>query len=257
MVYKIIITVSIVIIVLLIGKLSFWQVRDYYYQLKYGVFNVDYELFIKDRALYRASIKQLTPDEVIEKIDSNYFEVPGVMDWLRIPMVYPYTMNFYNDIGLTDNDYIGKGAFLTNAEHIDYSKESSAGLAGEAAYMSDEYGDVLEENIIAFSFNQKYLIGKTSSEGMYDPEGRATISYFIFEFGTNKTQKFISYKALMQEVDRVGYKRHKYPLDYSRESPDIASEKKELRNKLHISEEPELFPFWHLYSRYNSMIIEI
>lgn len=257
MCYKVFIAVFIVIIVLLIGKLSFWSIRDYFYQIRYGVFTVEYELFLKDRAKYRSSIKRLTPAAIREKIDSNYFEVAGVMDWLRIPMVYPYTMNFYNDLGLTDNEYIGKGAFLTRAEHVDYSKESSDGLAGEAAYMNDEYGDVLEENIIAFSFNQKYLIGKKSSEVTDDTEGHTTISYFMFEFGSNKIQYFESYKALMKEADRVGYKRHRCPLDYSREDSDISSEKMELRNRLDLVEEPELFPFRNLYDRYNSMIIEI
>ncbi len=238
-------------------KLFFWSIRDYYYQLKYGAFEVDYKLGIKDRLLYIADVKKLSAIDPEGKIDSNYFKAVGYHEWMRIPTVYPYVINAYVEFE-APTDLIGSGAFLTNAKSVDYTKDSPEDPPGGNAYMNDEYGNVLEQNIIAFSYNDKYLIGKKRTEMKNSlPTSQSITSYFIFEFSTNKIKHFKSYKELMAETDKVGYKRTRFYLNYTKEKQDEKKYKQTERDKFLDVEETELIPFQLFYARFTGMSVEL
>jgi hypothetical protein len=256
--YKKILPITCVVIFIAYSYRSiYWWVRDYYYQVKLGAFMVDYELQGKDRLLYQASVKALTPADLRAKIDTNYFTAVGYHEWQRVPTVYPYTMNGYSDFG-TASEFIGQGAFLTNSKHVDYTKEKPDDPPGGVAYMNDAYGDLIEENIIAFSFNDKYLIGKkrTAMENSL-PTAESITSYFMFEFVSGKMIRFTSYKELMKEAKKRNYKRHRFYLDYTRETKEAKEYKEAERNKFLKKEETELFPFQLLFDRFTGMVIEL
>lgn len=247
---------AIIILIACSYKLFYWSFRDYYYQLKYGAFMVDYELQGKDRLLYQASIKKLSQPDLINKIDSHYFIAPGYHEWMRMPTVCPYAMNFFAG-GIT-LDTTGEGAFLTNSPDVDFTKKNPEDPPGSIAYDNDEYGDLIEKNIIAFSFNDRYLIGKKRTEmenGL--PTAKSVTSYFILEFSTGKIKRFTSYKELMVEADKLDYKRHIFYLDYTKESKEAKEYKETERNKYLDKEETELFPFQLLYDRHFGMILEL
>ncbi len=247
---------AIIIIIAGCYKLFFWSIRDYYYQLKYGASEVDYKLGIKDRLLYQASIKKLIPNEETEKIDPDYFSMVGYLEWMRVPAVYPYVINAYPDLE-APNDIIGPGAFLTNAKTVDFTKDAP-GDRGAAAYENEEFGQVIEQNIIAFSFNARYFIGKKRT-GIKNnlPTDRPVISYFMVEFATGKVEHFASYKELMAEADKLGYKRTRFYLDYTKETRAEKEYKKKEREKYLDKEETELIPFELFYGRFTGMALEL
>ncbi len=253
---KFIIIFSVIILIVCCYKLFFWSIRDYYYQLKYGAFEVDYELGIKDRLLYQVSIKKLIPKDQVEKIDSNYFSFVGYLEWLRVPTVYPYVINAYPDLEAPTN-LIGKGAFLTNASAVDLTQENQDDK-GDKAYENDEYGEVIEKNIIAFSFNDKYFIGKTSSDIKNAlPTAKSISAYFMFEFATAKIKHFASYKELMAEADKLNYKRTRFYLDFTKEKEVEKEFKQTERAKYLDDEETELIPFQIFYGRFTGLSVEI
>jgi hypothetical protein len=245
---KLILLFSLVLLAGLVYR-YYWNIRDYYYQLKYGAMMVDSELIDKDRALHKAAIKKLTPANLIAGVDPNYFELRGFMEWIRLPMAYPYVMNYYQGLGNDNSVHEGKGVFLTNADHLEYDSDNpDPEEIGGTAYTNDDYGKVLEENIIAFSFNDQYVIGKKASEfENAAPAANSIISYFIFEFGTEKILRFNTYQELMKEVRRIGYKRLRLVHEYYRVPDYVMEDINEQRSKQLTSEESELLLFTELF----------
>ncbi|MEO6302010.1 MAG: hypothetical protein ABIP51_02445 [Bacteroidia bacterium] len=253
---KILIILCAIILIVCCYKLFFWSIRDYYYQLKYGAFEVDYKLGIKDRLLYQEDLKKLISKDQLEKIDPNYFSFVGYLEWMRVPTVYPYVINAYSDFE-APTDSIGKGAFLTNASTVDLTQENPDDK-GDKAYENDDYGEVIEKNIIAFSFNDKYFIGKTCTEIKNAlPTERSVTAYFMFEFAAAKIKHFATYKELMAEADKLNYKRTRFYLDYTKEREGEREYKESERAKYLDKEETELFPFQLFYGRFTGLSVEI
>jgi hypothetical protein len=255
--YKKLIVILAIFIVIAAGyKLFFWSLRDYYYQLKYGAFMVDYTLQGKDQVLFITSIKKLTPIEMSVDIDPAYFEAVGYHDWQRIPTVYPYTINFFNYPG--GSDHYGQGAILTNSNQVDYGKNEPDDPAGSMAYLTEDFGEVIEENIIAFSFDSKYLLSKCATD-LEDNNATpgSVISYSIFEFSSAKLDRFSTYQQLMEAAEKRGYKRQRFPLDYTRETEDTKTYKTLERSKVLNPEETELAPFQLFFDRFTGLPIEL
>ncbi|MFM9837457.1 MAG: hypothetical protein ACKVOQ_04290 [Cyclobacteriaceae bacterium] len=253
---KIFLAVPVVILIVVYFKPIFWHIRDYYYQLRFGAFAVDYQLGLKDRFLYQASIKALTPAHIRDKIDSNYFTLVGYNEWQRIPTVYPYTINAY--IGRDAPTGSSQGVFLTNSKSVNYDQSSPEDTPGGMAYANDEYGDIIAENIIAFSYSRTYLIGKTRT-AMTDnlPTPESITAYFILEFTTGKIDPFGSYEELMLSANRLGYKRHRFNLDYTKETIDTKEYKEQERKKYLDNNETELIPFQLFFDRFTGASIEL
>ncbi len=253
----IIISITVIATFFISYKLFYWPLRDYYYQLKYGAFMVDTELQNKDRLLYQASIKKLSPANLIAQIDSNYFIAPGSFPWERMPSVCPYTINSFSD-SWSYLDEIGEGVFLTYSPHVNFTKQRPDDPPGSIALENDEYGELIEQNIIGFSFNNTHIIAKKRTDmknGL--PTTNSVTSYFIFEFATKKIKHFTTYKALMAEADSLNYKRHIFNLDYKKEMEGAKEYKEAERAKFLDEEETELIPFQLQYNRYYGMLIEI
>jgi hypothetical protein len=175
---------------------------------------------------------------------------------MRVPVVYPYVVNAYIDFE-APTDAIGSGGFLTNASSVDFTQDD-AEEKGSKAYETNAYGKLIENNIIAFSFNDKYLIGKKSTaikNGL--PSTQSVTSYFMFEFATAGIKHFTTYKELMKEADLLGYKRTRFYLDYTREKKEDQAYKETEKANYLDKEETELIPFQLFYARFTGRSVEL
>lgn len=126
---------------------------------------------------YIDSLKKLEPSEYKGKISEKYYTYPGIFDWWRYPLVYPYAIQC-----IESND---KG-HLVNDLNVNYDK------GGGVKLTTGEFDK--------FIFDKNYFIGQSVKANNVTME-----EYFIFKFSDASIKKIEGTKNLEKQLKKIKF----------------------------------------------------
>ncbi|MCX8533887.1 hypothetical protein [Chryseobacterium luquanense] len=127
--------------------------------------------------IYVDSLKKFEPLEYKGKISEKYYTYPGIFDWWRYPLVYPYAIQC-----IESND---KG-HLVNDLNVNYNKGG-----GERVTIGE---------FDQFIFDKNYFIGQNVKAN-----DKVIEEYFIFKFSDASIKKIQGIKNLQKQLEKIKF----------------------------------------------------
>lgn len=118
------------------------------------------------------SLKAMQPDSIT--IPDTYFTYPGLRDYFRMPLIYPYSIRAIDDLAY---------GYLHDESGIKY-------IAKDA----NKSKQVIS-NITEFSFDKNTMTGKTEGD---------SLPYFVFHFKNGKTERFRHENEINIHISQLG-----------------------------------------------------
>jgi len=133
----------------------------------------------KPHNAYVDSLKKFESAKYKGKVPEKYYAYPGIFDWWRYPLVYPYAIQC-----IESND---KGR-LVNDLNVNYN-------AGGGKIITENQFD-------KFIFDKNYFIGQNVKAGNEKVE-----EYFIFKFSDASINKVQGTKKLHKQLKKIKFEK--------------------------------------------------
>lgn len=113
-------------------------------------------------------------------IPNSFFTYPGVCDYFRMPLIYPYSLSA---IDCLDNGYINNETGIKNIR------------------LKNEPNNVIIEDIEAFIFNQTILLAKIQ----LSPTEKENFNYILLSFEKGTIEYFKEEETLLYKASLLGF----------------------------------------------------
>lgn len=142
----------------------------------------------KRHAEYVQKLKAYVPAETLKNVPEEFYEYPGIRDYWRFPLTYPYS------IGVIDT--FDNPGFLQHARNATADKEWHQ-ITGEERVL---------DGLTHLAFDSRTLVARVEME--HPATGPATVSkvkWLVFDFASGTQAYFTSGKAALDEAARRGF----------------------------------------------------
>ena len=141
-----------------------------------------------ERDAHIANLRSYVPRKLLTKVEPDFFDYPGVRDWYRFPLVYPYSVGAVDDL---------KYGYLDRA---DPSKKIRDGGAVTP----------IVHRITHLSFDKQVLVARVYSGDRFAKPKPSEIYWVVFQFATGRLERFKSKAAALRSAQERGFSgRHK------------------------------------------------